>query len=154
MSGSKNNPDSTFNTRLEILSPDIGGVDTARALLVRLVSIDPSRPARATLELRDQTLEGVVEPVYFDYQPLAVEQDTLHFVGRKGADSVALRLVNTLSTSLEISLIFIDDDTSPFEIVETTPPTLWSDSSQSLSLKPGEAITVIIRFLTGEGAPI
>ena len=138
--------DVTGNTNLELVLPDAEDLDTATAMLVRIGPSNPARSARAILEFRDRSRRGVGQQTGYEYEPFGPDPEELRFLKATAEVEKSIRLVNRLTEPVDLYEIFLVDTTGPFTIIGTTPTTPWSDSSQSVTLNPGESIEVTVRF--------
>ena len=138
--------DVTRNMAFELILPDEDDLDTATAMLIRIGPDNPARSARTILEFRDKSRKGVGQQTGYVYEPFGPDPDELLFSKASAEVEKSIRLVNRLSEPVDLYEISLIDTTGPFKIIGTTPTTPWSDSSQSVTLGPGESIEVTVRF--------
>ena len=152
-----NDPDSTYNARLEFVEPSsptrFAEVVTPNARL-RVVAIDPSRDARAVVQFRDRTAEGEIHRLVFDYEAdrVAMTPDEILDFGQvtvnQQSDERLVTIVNPLNKSLVVRwlrLLSMWPSIEPFRIVRTDPDFNWYDDAiDSLVLESGDSLRVWI----------
>ncbi len=148
-----NDPDSTFNARLEPLVPATFRELRERAVSevkVKITAINELQNAQAVLEFKDRTREGEIQRVRYDYQAERVDldpSDILDFGSltiNQAAGERAVTVTNPLTRDVVVKGLDLAFANRNFVIVRTEPAFEWDNPLDSLILKPDESFKVFI----------
>ena len=148
-----NDPDSTFNARLEFIDPSSAlalreqNVPNAK---IRIVAINPLQDARAIVEFKDRTREGKIQRIYYRYEAERVNlnpADILDFGSlsiNTPAGEQSVTITNPLNKDVVVKQLQLVFGNQQFRIVRTEPPFDWASGNDSIVLKSGESMKVWI----------
>ncbi|MCB0711447.1 MAG: T9SS type A sorting domain-containing protein [Ignavibacteriae bacterium] len=137
----------TYNTRLEFIDPS-DPRDVMFRARVCFSAIDPLKPARAILEVKDRTREGQVYQIPFEYDPEVLDispSNGVDFgkisVGRSGGEKL-ITIVNPMQKGIGIKSLRLFFGNQEFTITRTLPAIDWTNPNSTDTLAPGDTLFV------------
>ena len=156
-------PDSTFNVRIEPVDPATLASLADRAIsdvTVRVTAFNSLRDARGVVEFRDRTRDGKIFSVRYRYDADRVildPNDTLDFgevTLNQSAGERVVTITNPSDGDIVVRELGFQAGDRNFEILRTEPSFRWSDPLDSLVLKRGDSLRVILDITPTEASRI